>query len=379
MRREFDPEGISIPAQRRATQAKAHEMGVELVAEFKNAGISGRSVDKRPEFQRMLAFIRERGDGEYVIVDSLSRANRNRFDDAMMMMQLRGAGVRVVSATESIDDTPAGQLLHGILAAVNEFRSAADGRETSRKLVAKATIGGTPGRAKIGYLNVHENHDGHHVATVAIDPDRAPLVRLGFELMASGEHTLETVHQMLVDAGLMALPHGKRPVRPIARSKVATMLRDRYYLGYVTFKGVEYQGRHEPLITPELFHRVQKVLDSHSGAGTRNRRHHHYLKGSLYCARCGNRLIISIAKGIYEYWLCRGRQPRICDLPYLAVGHVEKAVTAHWATLVFPQDFRTRVEEILDRELADSTHTLESHRTALEQRLENSPPRKITT
>ena len=45
-------------------------------------------------------------------------------------------------------------------------------------------------------------------------------------------------------------------------SQLARVLRDRYYLGFVSYKGEEYPGRHEPLVTPELFARVQAVLDS---------------------------------------------------------------------------------------------------------------------
>lgn len=45
------------------------------------------------------------------------------------------------------------------------------------------------------------------------------------------------------------------------------MLRDRYYLGYVTYDGEEYQGRHEPLIAPDIFDRVQNIHESRSTAG----------------------------------------------------------------------------------------------------------------
>jgi len=40
-------------------------------------------------------------------------------------------------------------------------------------------------------------------------------------------------------------------------------------------------GRHEPLVSEELFERVQRVLNAHSGAGVRSRTHNHYLKGLL--------------------------------------------------------------------------------------------------
>jgi len=70
------------------------------------------------------------------------------------------------------------------------------------------------------------------------------------------------------------------------------MLQDRYYLGYVEWSGVEYQGKHEPLIAQELFDRVRRVLLAERGGGNRERTHNHYLKGVVWCDRCKRRLII---------------------------------------------------------------------------------------
>ena len=65
------------------------------------------------------------------------------------------------------------------------------------------------------------------------------------------------------------MPRGK----PVSIQQMYKILRDRYYCGYVTFKGIEYPGRHTPLITEDLFERVQKVLDTHQGTGVRFRSH----------------------------------------------------------------------------------------------------------
>lgn len=72
----------------------------------------------------------------------------------------------------------------------------------------------------------------------------------------------------------------------VSISKLARMLRDRYYLGYITYDGEELPGRHEALIDPHLFDRVQAILDARTTSGERRRVHHHYLKGTLYCGHC---------------------------------------------------------------------------------------------
>src|SRR5918999_4231243 len=112
----------------------------------------------------------------------------------------------------------------------------------------------------------------------------------------------------------------KWPNRPISANRLHTALRDRYYLGVVQYDGIWYTGRHEPLVTAEVFDRVQRVLDSPQGAGTREREHHHYLKGLLYCGRCRKRFVVQPAKGnggVYYYFFCRGRKEDGCDQPYV--------------------------------------------------------------
>ena len=183
---DYNPEGISIPAQRVACQKKAEQLELEVVKEYVEPGRSATEMAKRPRFQELLDRVRRDKDIGYVIVYELSRMARNRIDDAIVMADLRKRGVTLISATENIDDTPVGQLMHGLLAAFNEYRSAKDGADVRYKMGEKAKNGGTLGRAPIGYLNTVEKIEGREVRTVMIDPERAPFVRLAFSLYADG-------------------------------------------------------------------------------------------------------------------------------------------------------------------------------------------------
>lgn len=151
------------------------------------------------------------------------------------------------------------------------------------------------------------------------------------------------------------------------------MLRDRYYLGFVTKGDVEYQGRHEPIIEPELFNRVQEVLFNEHGAGIRARKHHHYLKGSIWCHRSKHRLVIMPGRSKngtqYLYYMCRGRQDRTCDLPYLPIHDVEEAVAHHYATLAVPAQLRERITARMDATLTDNSATGEALRIEIKKQL----------
>lgn len=359
---DYDPEGISIPAQRKACERRAMQLDVEIVDEYVEPGRSATTIEKRPVFQAMMERLKTRRDVDYVIVYNLSRLNRNRVDDAKVLVALRACGVTLISAQENIDETPAGQLMHGILAAFNEYRSTADGADIRYKMGQKVKNGGSVGPAKLGYLNVRDKVEGREIRTIAIDPDRAPLVRMAFELFATGEFTVVQLAEEMGRRGLTTRATLNKPEKPISRSKLAVILRDRYYLGLVNYQGEEYPGRHEPIVDQDLFDRVQTVMDSHSGATVRQRVHNHYLKGSLWCGKChergiDSRLIVQSTTNrhgsTYLYFFCRGRQQGICDANFQQIADVEGAVLAHYQTITLPSSITDKVERRLTEALAD--------------------------
>jgi site-specific DNA recombinase len=375
---DYDPEGISIPAQRAACTRKAEQMGIAIVGEYVEPGRSATSMDKRPVFQALMARLKSEHDADYVIVYNLSRLNRNRVDDVQVLMKMRTLGVSLVSAQENIDDTPAGQLMHGILAAFNEYRSNADGADIRYKMSQKAKNGGTLGKAPLGYLNVRDTSLGREIRTVAIDEVRAPYVRMAFQLYASGDFTLQGLAGELQVRGLVTRGTAHRPAGPVSTSKLQSMLRDRYYLGVVTYDGADYPGRHEPLVDLAVFNQVQGVLDAHATAGERMRRHHHYLKGTLWCAACHahgteSRMILQHTVGRhggeYYYFFCIARQRGLCDTGYLAVDRVEQAVLRHYEGIRLPEGFADRVRSKLDDVLADEGYASGLMKTHLTERL----------
>lgn len=376
---DYDPEGISIPAQRVSCQRKADQLGLTIVAEYVEPGKSATEMTKRIAFQEMLERIRRDRDVDYVIVYKLSRFARNRIDDAVVMADLQKRGVNLISATESIDATPVGQLMHGILAAFNEYRSREDGADIAYKMAQKAKNGGTLGRAPLGYLNVTENIDGRKINTVAIDPERAPFVQLAFELYATGNHTYQDIADELTDRGLLTRATSRRPAGPVSDTKIQQMLRDRYYIGEITYKDEVFKGRHTPLIDEGVFDTVQGILETRGVSGERRRRYTHYLKGSIWCGHCRlerntNRRLIqqrTVGKGGGEYWyfFCRGSQDGTCDAPFANVDNIEAAVEEHYKEVELSPEFIQIVRDNLERAMRDEANAEHLRRTQLEDRL----------
>ena len=127
-------------------------MGALIVKEFADRGESARSAN-RPGLQKMLAYLTQDGRIDYVIVHKLDRLARNRADDVEINRAFDEAGVRLVSTSENIDQTPGGMLLHGIMSSIAEFYSRNLAAEVVKGLGEKARADSTIGRAPLGYLN----------------------------------------------------------------------------------------------------------------------------------------------------------------------------------------------------------------------------------
>lgn len=329
-----EAEGFSIPAQRDACTKRAEALGATVVMEFVDAGESARSA-ARPELQQMLDFLRKR-PCDYVIVYKVDRLARNRVDDVEINLAIQKAGAKLVSVTENIDETPSGALLHGIMSSIAEFYSRNLAQEVVKGLTQKARTGGTISRAPLGYLNVREFVNGRENRHVIIDPERADDIRWAFEAYATGEWSLSRLAAALEVRGFTQRATQKQIEKPIRRTQLHAMLQNRYYAGYVTFRGVKHKGSHEPLIDEETFERVQEALRSHNQAGVQQRKHLHYLTGSLFCKRCKSRMLYMITKGrrggTYEYFACTGRHSgqNGCDLPYVPLYKIEEQVDELW-------------------------------------------------
>ncbi len=376
--KDVSEEGFSLPAQRDACVRTAELLGAEVVDEYVERGETARTAN-RPELQRLLARLKHERDADYVIVHKLDRLIRSRDDDSDVVRAIRAAGATLVSATEAIDDrTPNGRLLHGIMATLAEFYSQNLATEVLKGMTQKARLGGTPGKAPVGYRNIIERVEGKDVRTVIVDPERAPHVRWAFEAYATGDYLIRELAEDLADRGLTTVKTGKKGGRPMSVSAVELMLANPYYIGIVTFRGAQYTGRHEPLIDIKLWDEVQALKEARRHSKAKPYKHPHYLKGSLFC-RCGSRLGVTKVRkphGVeYDYFYCLGRQKRQngCQQKYVSMESVERGVERIWRSVQLPDDvilaIRDAVTDFVESQAQHQVELLESHTariTALE-------------
>jgi site-specific DNA recombinase len=321
----YDRDGLSITAQREAAEDKAVQLDAEIVREFSDPGKSAFvDLHKRTGFLEMLDELKRCNQHEatridFVVVWASSRWARNAQDHFRTHALVRAAGARLVSITEPIigDDTPESFLLEGIQAVNNQYESMRTGRAVKGGLLQKAKAGGTYGGFRLGYVRTIEQlPDGREIGGIKLDPQRHHLISYAFQLYDSGEYSLSQLSAELYRLGLRS-----RATRRYAPGKIGVaawqrMLRNPFYAGWIVYKRgtpdeQTFKGRHDPLIDQDTFDRVQSRLDEKRVAGERPQVHSHYLKGSIFCGDCGQRLSYGVSTNKvgakYPYFFCSAR------------------------------------------------------------------------
>ncbi len=364
----YSPEGYSIEGQRQACERHAVSLGARIIAEYVEPGKTATNM-RRPALQRMLGEL-SKLKPTYVIFYDLSRVAREEQDALWLLAEIKRHGAKLESTLERIADDDTGLLVYTILAGVNAHRSRTDGRKVKMGLERKFADGGTIGPTRTGYLNVREFVGGREVRSIALDEERYRLIQIAFDAFATGDHSITTLRDLMEELGLRTRPTAKRPAKPLSRNGIYRILRDDYYIGVVTHKGVKGEGRHEAIIDRETFEKVQQILDAHRLSGDRTKKHFHYLKGSIFCDHCGRRLVYGRHRGkggVYEYFSCLSHQARrpSCGARHLPVADVEKAVEEFYRSIQLTPELiekvRLDVREQVGERLAVARKQSEHH------------------
>jgi len=273
--------GYSIDEQveRLIKFCEAH--GWIVVKVYRDPGFSGSSLD-RPGMQAMISNIES---VDAVIVYKLDRLSRSQKDTLYLLEDIfLPAGVAFVSMSESFDtSTSFGKAMIGILAVFAQLE-----REQIRERMAMGKLG----RAKSGkptawgFVPFGYHYKGGELIT---DPLDASVVRSMFDRYLAGS----SVHQLVQD--LNAEGHiGKE--KPWTFRAVRIVLENAVYAGFNNFKGQQYKGNHEPLVSLADYGQVQSELDRRRQLADNPRpfQSKYLVSGLLRCGYCGSPMTILI-------------------------------------------------------------------------------------
>jgi site-specific DNA recombinase len=245
-----------------------------------------------------------KGRVHFVVVFNLTRFARDKYDHFALRSHLQSLGISLRSATEPIDDTSTGKLMEGVLAAFAQFDNDCRSDRTRAGMKAALELGRWVFLAPIGYLNAPRSMG----RSLVHDPERAALVRRAFEEYGTGRFTKEQLLKHVRSWGLT-----NRRCKPLTSQAIGVLLRNQIYAGIVNVPEYGVRGKRgdfAPLISEELFYRVQAILSGRvPSTAPRKRAHPDFpLRGFVRCHSCGRGLTGSWSKGrsdYYAYYHCR--------------------------------------------------------------------------
>lgn len=318
--KEQSETGYSLPAQERFLNDYAVRNGMKVAQVF---SVSESAAGKNPRkiFNEMISFIRK-NQISTIIVETTDRLTRNFADvptiDAWIMedennqIHLAKEGCVLNKSSRSHE-----WFMWRVKVATAEYYVKLLSENVKKGQKEKLSQGWLPTKPPIGYKTIGEKGHKIHV----IDEEKAPLMRKLFEFYATGNYSLLKITKMASEIGLRNYNN-----RRIPKSRMHTLFTDPFYIKQIRYQGAIHPGSHEPLISEELFKKVQKVMKAKSVP--HYQKHSPVFKGLIRCGECGGLVTWETQKG-HWYGHCN-RQYRNCgQKKYAREENLEEQLVPH--------------------------------------------------
>ncbi len=300
-------DGYSLDAQKARMKAYADYNDYEIVSTYEDAGKSGKSIEGRLEFNRMMEDIKSGKDGvSFVLVFKLSRFGRNAADVLSTLQVMQDFGVNLICVEDGIDSSKdAGKLMISVLSAVAEIERENIRVQTMEGRIQKAREGKwNGGFAPYGYQLI----DGK----LQINEEEAEAIRVIFDQYVHTDIGANGVAKYLENHGIQKIQrqNGKNPLfdahlvrlilkNPVYCGKIAYGRRktEKVYGTRNEYHLVEQDnyiltdGQHEAIIAEDVWQAAQVKLLAQAkkyehvnrGKDTKT----HLLSGIVKCPVCG--------------------------------------------------------------------------------------------
>ena len=307
-------DGYSLDAQRDKLRKYAEYEDMTVVGEYSDEGFSGKNIQGRLEFQRMLNDIQGNKDGvAYVLVFKLSRFGRNAADVLNSLQLMQDFGVNLICVEDGIDSSKdSGKLMISVLSAVAEIE---------RENIRTQTMAGREQKAKEGKWNGGFAPYGYRLENgeMLIAEDEVEVIRVIFDRYIHTNDGVSGVAKYLNSHGYTKKLRQNGTIPGFSASFVKSVLDNPIYMGKIAYGRrrtekklgtrnemhvVEqsdfpvYEGQHEAIISEEdwnLAHE-KRQKNAYRREKVNNPEHAHILSGILKCPCCGKSLYGNISK-----------------------------------------------------------------------------------
>jgi len=251
-----EKQALSIDSQVKEMLRIAEQDGLEII-DIRRESHSAKDSGQRPVFNEILADLRN-GRFNGILTWAPDRLSRNAGDlgslvDLMDQKQL----VQIRTHGQKFTNSPSEKFLLMILCSQAKLENDNKSENVKRGLKMRCEMGLWPAPAPTGYLNEKRiDRKGY----VIVDPERAPIVKKMFEKMAYEKWSGRKIyHWLKFEMNFRSTTSNK----PLSVSNIFKLLQTPFYYGdfeYPAASGNWYKGKHQPIITKELYDQVQEQL-----------------------------------------------------------------------------------------------------------------------
>lgn len=232
--KEQKREGLSLDVQERAMTSYAKDRGWQIINIFRDEGISAKiPLEKRPQGKLLMQGARSQ-EFDAILIVKFDRAFRNTKDAITISEELSNLKIDLISLREQIDTTTAmGRFFFTINSAYAQLERELTGERVDEIRNDKFEQGLMIGKAPFGYKWSKTQKK------FVVDQKRAKIVKQIFEQTAQGVRWKDILQRY-----------------KISKSTYYDILKNKTYIGIISYNGTEREGAHEPLISKEIFYAV---------------------------------------------------------------------------------------------------------------------------
>ena len=338
---EADRQILSIEAQLTEVREYAQKEGLLIVKEFietKSAKQSGREI-----FEKMLAGI-ENGEVNGILAWHTDRLARNAVDAGKIIHLLdRGFLSTLKFPTFWFDRTPQGLFMLSIAFGQSKYYIDNLSENIKRGIRQKLRKGIYPGCAPLGYINELKNH------TILKDPETWQKVKRLFLAYATGKYTLDNLQKLALSFGLVS-PRSKRK---LSNATLQRILQNPFYYCCFQYKGELYEGVHEPIISQQLFEKVQRIIADRGKPRKEKKNYNFTFTGLFKCGECGRAITAEqhIKKSglVFRYYRCT-KKDTSCQQKFLNENNLFSQLNEIFQKVALPDDWLKPILNKLDQE-----------------------------
>lgn len=370
---EMQVDGYSLEAQKNCLKKFAEREELVIAGVYEDAGKSGKSIEGRPAFRRMLSDIESGAGIDYVMVYKLSRFGRNAADILNSLELLQTYDVNLICIEEGIDSSQtSGKLLISVLSAVAEIE---------RENILEQTMNGRREKARQGKWNGGPAPYGYMIKDeiLSINDEEAEIVRTIYDKYVNTRLGYSGIAKYFNLQGIKKTPRKESDIEEFSAHFIQLLIDNPVYCGKIAYgrrskervkgKKNEYKlvkqkeyclvdGQHEGIISEELWQKAQekRLTTGIKYASKLGKERAHLLTGIIKCPKCGcgmyaNRVCWTKKDGTYKevmYYSCsRNKQSRgrHCDYSAnLKKTDIEPLVVEVIKKLVQEEEFAVEIK-----------------------------------